>query len=368
MGRAGRRGMVVALALVGAFNAGCEQVDDLLRELGRHGGGHGHDGDPDAGGTPVTCRATGSPGSWAAVPSGTTTDVRSVWAAAPRDAWALSAEVFGTLLRWNGTAWAPADPPPPELRLARVWGASSDEVFVSGGHYSLWNGTSWSDVTPPTTLAGGAPLWGLGAGDVWSQIDGAVSHWNGTVWTPTPASSELQLFAHGFWGSASNDVWLVGEYAASTPSSALQHWDGTAWTGVLGIPGAIGTDRSEDGSISGVWGFSASDVWAVGGSSAGPIWHFDGSSWSHVATPPLTGSLTGVWGACPGDVWAVGERPPVNEGGVVSRGGVLWHFDGRSWSEVSLPGLQALFTVAGTGPEDVWIGGLGGTLYHHGVP
>jgi hypothetical protein len=359
---------MMAVALVGAVIAGCDQVDDLLREIGKHRGGGGDDGGgPDAGGTPVTCRATASPGSWTAIPSGTTVDVRSVWAAAPSDAWAVAAESFGTLLRWNGTAWTPADPPPAELRLARVWGASRDAVLVSGRHYSLWNGTSWSDVTPPTSALGGALLWGLAADDVWSQIDGAVSHWNGTVWTPTPAASGLQLFARGVWGSAANDVWLVGEYAASTPFSAIQHWDGTAWTAVLGFPGAIGTVRSEDGVIFGVWGTSASDVWAAGASAAGPIWHFDGSSWSHVATPPLSGVLNAVWGACPNDVWAVGERPPVNQGGVVSSGGVLWHFDGQSWSEVSISGLPPLFAVEGTGPDDVWIGGLDGTIYHHGI-
>ena len=57
------------------------------------------------------------------------------------------------------------------------------------------------------------------------------------------------------WGSASTDVWAVGDDFGG--DARILHWDGGAWSSV-----STGT-----GTMSGlfaVWGSASTDVWAVG--------------------------------------------------------------------------------------------------------
>src|SRR5882757_6161951 len=74
--------------------------------------------------------------------------------------------------------------------------------------------------------------------------------------------------------------------------------------------------------LNGVWGTSASNVWAVGD---GTILHYDGATWAPVAGGSGD-ALFGIWGSSASDVWAVG-----NDGGQTP---VILHYDGASWSSV----------------------------------
>ncbi|MBX3201164.1 MAG: hypothetical protein KF894_23700 [Labilithrix sp.] len=100
--------------------------------------------------------------------------------------------------------------------------------------------------------------------------------------------------------------------------------------------------------LSGLWGFGANDVWAVG--AQGVIRHYTGGdAWETVASP-VTEDLYGVWGARPDDVWAVGDR------------GAVVHWDGATWAVKDVPfpeeNRPRLYAVAGAG-GDVWIAGAG---------
>src|SRR5438876_3458348 len=75
------------------------------------------------------------------------------------------------------------------------------------------------------------------------------------------------------------------------------------------------------GYLGGVWGASASDVWAVGGgggSTGATILHYNGTSWSSVSSG-TTQNLYGVWGTSASDVWAVGDN------------GASVQYNGTSW-------------------------------------
>jgi hypothetical protein len=96
---------------------------------------------------------------------------------------------------------------------------------------------------------------------------------------------------------------------------------------------------------------SESDVWAVGETQyRGLAMHFDGRSWSVVSIPSDTRALWGVAGTSSDDVWAVGQGGP--------EGVALLHWDGNAWSSVPTPspgpngGL--LYDVAASAPNDVW--------------
>lgn len=109
-----------------------------------------------------------------------------------------------------------------------------------------------------------------------------------------------------------------------------------------------------------VGGTSATDVFAVGATG---IWdrplaavvHYDGVSWSDMTLPDLSGSaaLLGVWVSSADDVFAVGE------------GGTILHYDGTAWAVMESGTSFDLGGVWGSSPDDVFAVGEGGTVLHY---
>lgn len=78
--------------------------------------------------------------------------------------------------------------------------------------------------------------------------------------------------------------------------------------------------------------------------------------WAPVLEDDDRGAFLSVWGPSADDVWIVGGQP---ETGVVLRG------SGDTFTEQPLPeGTPLLNWVHGTAEDDVWVGGLAGTLLH----
>ena len=101
--------------------------------------------------------------------------------------------------------------------------------------------------------------------------------------------------------------------------------------------------------LSGVWGSSFEDVFAVGG--RGVILHFDGSRWRHQESG--TGKdLAAVWAGSRTEAFAVGLD------------GVILHFDGRGWVKEKSGTSKTLLAVWGASPTDVYAVGRGGTILH----
>jgi hypothetical protein len=173
-------------------------------------------------------------------------------------------------------------------------------------------------------------VWGSAANDVWVVGNpGANLRWNGETWLAVPSGTTESLRA--VWGSGTSDVWAVGG------AGAIVHWDGTTWTAV-----PSGTTQT----LCGVWSSGPNDAWAVGG--GGAILHWDGVAW----TPSPSGtsySLWRVWGSGPTDVYAVGWIS----------GTVMLHWDGDHWSSLSAEAPVGAIGLGGTGPRDVWVVGLG---------
>jgi hypothetical protein len=122
----------------------------------------------------------------------------------------------------------------------------------------------------------------------------------------------------------------------------MAHWNGSAWSSV---------DSGVTNLLYGIWGRASNDVWAVGYS--GTILHYDGTNWSEVDAG-TTDTLRDVWAAAPDDVWAVGYEWDTNLGYV---GGTILHWDGSTWTKESTE-AKALFSITGTGPDDVWVAGV----------
>lgn len=91
-------------------------------------------------------------------------------------------------------------------------------------------------------------------------------------------------------------------------SSTILHYDGTAWR--------VMTSGSDAGvELSGVWGSSGSDVFAVGRDYT--ILHYNGATWSAMTSGSYD-YLTGVWGSSGSDVFAVGTSSSGDHRGIVA--------------------------------------------------
>ncbi len=108
-------------------------------------------------------------------------------------------------------------------------------------------------------------------------------------------------------------------------------------------------------TLFGVWGSSASNLYAVGGdpdneTGGGVLWHFDGVTWTSVdlseALPGGVPTLFKVWGRAANDVYVVGLE------------GVALHYDGAQWARIPTAAPRPLFTVHGDAQRVVAVGGF----------
>lgn len=186
-------------------------------------------------------------------------------------------------------------------------------------------------------------LWVAGSNDVWvCGGTGLVQRRQGSAWThyDTPTRNNL----NGIWGSSTYDVFAVGE------QGTIIHFNGAVWTQM---------NTNVLLSLNGVWGSASDDVYAIG--YRGNIVHYDGSGWDKVDHGLTSGAeewyLYDIWGTGPDDVFVVGY---VRDG---SSDGLVWHYDGSSWSETRIG--SRLYAVSGTGSDNVFAAGTYGQLYRY---
>jgi hypothetical protein len=264
---------------------------------------------------------------------------------------------------------------------AAIDGVSSDgegDAFAVGEEYIVdkayvpfsvrWSGTAWEHVDVPSP-GGVSSLLGvstLSADNAWAVGDYAknatlptenlVYEWNGTKWTKvsvpnwangtTKAASTL----YGAAAASTSVVWAVGSYTTSSGTFAgiVEGSAGGAWS--------LAAAPTETGTLYGVAASSSKNAWAVGQAyqeSGGTytfsplIEHFNGTSWT-VSSAPTVGAddtLQRVTIVSPKNVWAVGGN---------STGGLALHWNGKTWSSVTLPADGSLAEVYALGADDVW--------------
>jgi hypothetical protein len=154
------------------------------------------------------------------------------------------------------------------------------------------------------------------------------------------------------WGTSGTDVYAVGGPHGNAGFNALvMHFDGATWTRL---------DAGNTDTYWWVYGTGAKDVWMTG--ENGRISHWDGATFKHYASG-TTATIFGVYAASATDVWAVGGTPEATSG---QPNDVLLHFDGAAWTPSPLPKTlgRTYFKVWGSGPEDVWVVGEAGTIWH----
>jgi hypothetical protein len=236
------------------------------------------------------------------------------------------------------------------------------------GTFALPDGAvpgAWSVVPAPTT----ADLWSVfvpEAGDVWIQGDRLYHSSKGGVFgavcvavfcggetpgscspmAPTPCSTPgaTPITGHGVFGLSASDVW-AGNYARS-----IMHFDGTAWTSFHAL------DNRAAGAF---WGTAHDDVWGVDILGNGYRGHYDGATWNHVNNY----TFGAIWGADRDHYWGVSSSLWMVGGPRMDPGTV------STWSSTADPtdvytGAVPLFGIWGAAANDLWAVGAAGAIVH----
>ena len=226
--------------------------------------------------------------------------------------------------------------------LLSAWTGTDDEVVVVGGTPDRGLAIAldragagpeddrWVEVSLPD----GTPLlwwvWGVPGGDILLVGEGqTILRSEGSTFVRQSVDGLVPpgTTFYGVWGSATDDVWVVGGSLAGVGEpGVILHWDGFGW------------ERATDAATRAtplfkVWGTGPSDVFAVG--EEGTILHWDGGVWTR-ADSGVNQRLVAVWGRGPDDVFAVG--------GAIT--GIMLHWDGAAWTSLfDAPEPLAAITV-----------------------
>lgn len=166
------------------------------------------------------------------------------------------------------------------------------------------------------------------------------------AWTRVHLDDPAAMLA--VWGTSASDVWVVGARTELSGGPTIYRYDGSTWTKV----------DSQQTSLDLWWvfGFPGGDVFF--GGSGGTILRYRNGAFEKMTTPRNVGTIFGIWGTAPNDVWAVGTA--------VAAGAIVWHYDGNTWSEATVPAgvPSTVFKVAGRAANDVWMSAASGAALH----
>lgn len=259
-------------------------------------------------------------------------------------------------------AWQPSGGPLPPVTAASVEVTPGDVLLGSvganqaftaaarnaGGSLILGKAFNWTslnpEVAPIDALTGVVTAVASGQVTIAAEVDGVYGYALVTVrdpglpqvnlWSLESNVTGFTGFLTGVWGFSAWDIFAVGF------GGTVVRYDGSTWN-TMANPG---------GQYQDVWGSSADDVFAVG--DGGRIVHYDGSSWTTM-TSGTTANLYGVWGAAPNDVFVVGG------------GGEINHYDGSSWTPMATPVISQVNAIWGVSSTDVFAVGENGVILHY---
>lgn len=150
--------------------------------------------------------------------------------------------------------------------------------------------------------------------------------------------------------------------AGAATSAALILTLGAAASPAASVRAGAGTITKDPFQLNAVSALSSSDAWAVG--SGGNTLHWDGTSWSPVSLPGKDRAgyrLSAVDALSPSDIWAAGQRVAIPS--QVTRT-LIVHWDGTAWTRVPSPGpsnsnlIPSLYYLSMDSATDGWATGF----------
>jgi hypothetical protein len=243
-----------------------------------------------------------------------------------------------------------------ELSFKDVAGTAPDRVFTigqwfnpgnppslppSGGNFDYeWDGGGWAATSPGFNVA----LFGSPQTDMWATSTGVggtiIAHFENGAWA-TKLTAPLGDTYGAIWAGGAHAFVLGSSYQSDGGSTTfIEHFDGTTWQ-----------KTASPAQLSGIWGSSPTDVFAVG--AGGTVLHYDGTAWTEQPSG-TTKDLGTIWGSSPYDVFALGA-------------GTVFHYQGDVWTEEELPDAGYTYYLAdiwGSGPGDIFAVGYKGIVLH----
>jgi hypothetical protein len=283
----------------------------------------------------------------------------------------------GHVISCSDVPWCPEETTvSSQYAFTAVWGTSKNDVWAvgSGGTIAHHDGTGWKQ-TPTGVKNSFHAVWGSGPNDVYAvSMTDVLFHWAGagSSWTKLPIAgdaNEWPMPAFAVWGTSSDDVRVgvrarmtfnpdTGEYTAIDQYTLKREDDPdagaiTSWQGVSG-----------EGTVNGIWGTSASDLWVIADNSERNGWEKGltrhgvaggkgGLAWTSIDSQS-TVVLRGIWGSSKDDIWAVGDKGTLRR---MKSGAARWEI-------VPSPTNEDLHAVWGSAANDVWAVGDAGTILH----
>ena len=349
---------------------------------------------------------------WNAMTSNTTNELDAVGGTSGSNVWAVG--VNGTTMNYNGTAWS-AVGPSISFNLHGITASTVSPLWAVGDDGTLLSLSGTTETLSSQSGMPIFRIWASSPTDVYATTIGMVLHYNGTTWSPTIIAAGDSLL--GLWGLTSTNVHTLGVNADvgiwNGTSWALSNvnGDGTGWraewgSGVtntlcaVGVNGNVisnsfgGVVNAGTSTLTSVWGDTSTHVFTV--AVNGGIYKSvnDCNTWTaQVASGP--DSLFGVFGSSATKIWAVGQAGTVlfNSGGAswatqtsgttndlrwawadsaagynddayaVGDAGTIVHYNGTAWLPMASGVTTNLRAVYGTSSTNVYIGGDNGLVF-----
>ncbi|MBN1774677.1 MAG: hypothetical protein JXB32_25675 [Deltaproteobacteria bacterium] len=241
--------------------------------------------------------------------------VTDLWAAAPDDLYAVSAEE--SVRHFDGSSWSALPVGFVNIALEGVWGAAPGQVIAVGGY---------STVGGPVAFEGGLGGWSPvsieplpGDGDLLAvhgvSVDDEMAVGTGGLAVRRRVGARILDVLDTGTTETLRDVWMASatEAFAVGDNGTILRWDGTAWTSMT-APG----DPWAGVPLAAVWGSSATNVFVVG--RDGLLLRYDGVAWT-AGYLDVSGDPTDVWGSVPSNVYIT-----MND-----RSGRILHRCGSGW-------------------------------------
>ncbi len=239
--------------------------------------------------------------------------------------------------------------------ISMIPGSGGENGWIVGvnGTFLHWNGSEWiKEIGPSTTAVLAVAM--ASATDGWATdvtvIDGRynrgfIYHWNGDQWVISRGEGAFIDALSVVPGSNGLSVYAAGWWGE------IWHWNGTIWS----IQNTTACFMLYDIDM-----LSDTDGWAVGGlqctgDESGVILHWDGVSWQQVSGPDIGYYYHSVEAVASDNVWIVGG------------GGTILHWNGVAWSTVISPTTNRLYDISmvpGTNGMQGWVIGQAGTILY----
>lgn len=254
-------------------------------------------------------------------------ELETVAAISPGDAWAAGfttatgSHVNPPVLHWDRARWRPVLVPGTSgTNFADVAASSSDDVWISAANLDLgtdvvrrWDGQRWHSVPPPP--GNGMVRVVLGPTDAWAEgpqfcvrnmkhCHTLLAHWNGQSWS----QFMVPTFVDQMSGSASGNVWVVGEFGGDPTPPAIPgrpvsfRWDGKSWQPVTSMPHPLSFFPASIAVTSprNVW--LSAQLATSSGPGPGYALHWNGRRWHQITAPaklhtfgPVLPDGSGAW-------------------------------------------------------------------------